>query len=184
MKHGYLLGLSLALASVAVQASEFDFNLSDESANASVTLVPAARSVDFGAGYLYQKGGVHVANVDFHARGRTALGNLPATVGVGVQLNIFDEDPVEGGGVGVGGYTHLKIPNVPGLGVNLSAHFAPSITSFGDADNLFRWDAKLTYRVIQNADIYAGYRQVKTNLEHGPTITINEGPLLGFIMYF
>src|SRR5690606_27117380 len=115
MKQTYALCLALAFSAASSQASEFDFNISDESVNGSVALVPAGSSVDFGAGYIYEKGGTHIGNADFHARGRTALGNLPATVGVGVQLNVFEADPIDGGALGIGGYTHLKIPTVPGL---------------------------------------------------------------------
>src|SRR5690606_28733401 len=102
MKRSPALCLALALAAAGSQASELDFNISDESVNLNVTLVPEGHSIDFGGGYVYEKGGVHVANADFHARGRTALGNLPTTVGVGVQLNGFDDNDLDGGALGIG----------------------------------------------------------------------------------
>jgi|SRR5690554_2279490 len=184
MKSRYALCLALMVAATGSQASEFDLNLSDDSANASVTITPANRSIDFGAGYIYQEGGTHIANLDFHARGRTAIGNLPTTVGIGAQFNWFDEDPVDGGAIGIGGFTRINIPTVPGLGVNLSAYYAPSITSFGDADHFYRWDANLTYRIIQNADVYLGYREVRVDLEHASYITLNDGLIAGFTIHF
>ena len=184
MKAYSALGLVLALSAAGSHASEFDFNISDESVQASLTYVPAARSLDLGVGYIYEEGGTDVGYAEFHARGRTALGNLPTTVGIGLQFNAFDDDKADGTAVAIGGYTHLKIPSVPGLGFNLGAHFAPSITSFGDSDHYLHWDAKFTYRVIQTADIYAGYRQIKLGREHDSVISLAEGAMVGFRLYF
>lgn len=184
MKSRYALCLALMVTATGSQASEFDLNLSDESVNASVTFIPANHSVDYGAGFIYQEGGTRILNLDFHARGRTAIGNLPTTVGIGAQLNWFDEHNIEGGAVGVGGFTRINIPTVPGLGFNLSAYYAPSITSFGDAEHFYRWDANVTYRIIQSADVYLGYREARTDLEHASYITLTEGVVAGFTIHF
>lgn len=185
MRRQNALYLALAMTVTAsASASELDFNIGDESVNAQVSVAPTGQQLDFGFGYIYQKGGTHVANLDVHARGRTVLGNLPTTVGIGLQGSAYDEGPVDGGALALGGYAQVQIPSVPGLSVRAGLHFAPSITSFGDSDNFFRWEASVGYRLIQHADVYLGYRQVKTNLEDGPNITLTEDILVGFRLLF
>ena len=166
------------------QASEVEINIGNESVNAQVNLLTGTRQAEFGGGYIYREGGVHIGNVDLHARGQTALGNLPTTVGIGAQMSFFDEDRLDGYALGLGGYAHLKIPEVPGLGFKAAVHYAPSITTFSDAEQFLRTDLKVTYRVIQNADVYVGYRNVRVDIENQGHRSLDENVHLGFMIIF
>ncbi|WLQ14615.1 YfaZ family outer membrane protein [Hahella aquimaris] len=184
------LGLNAAIGAAALlgasiaTASELDFNIGDESVNVQVNMLPQSRDFETGLGYLYHKGGGHLLNGDLHARGQTAIGNLPTTVGIGAQLDVFTESDVDGSAIALGGYAHIKIPSVPGLGLKVAGHFAPSITSFQDAEQFSRFDVKTTYRVIPNADIYLGYRVIKADIERHDDITLDEGLNVGFALQF
>lgn len=127
---------------------------------------------------------MNIANLDLHARGQTALGNFPTTVGIGAQVSLFNEDKADGSAIGLGGYAHVKIPEVPGLGVKAALHFAPSITSFNDLEQFFRADVKVTYRVIQNADIYLGYRSVIGDIRGSGNQSLDENAHVGFMIMF
>ncbi|OZG70517.1 hypothetical protein BTA51_25630 [Hahella sp. CCB-MM4] len=179
----FLAGLPLIAAGTA-HATELDLNISNKAANAQINMIPDSRKFDAGVGYIYHESSTHIFNADFHARGQTAIGNLPTTVGVGVQGTIFDEDNLDGSALGLGGNAHIKIPAVPGLGLKAALHYAPSITSFGDIDRLVRFDSRVTYRIIQNADIYAGYRIVRTKVENAGNETLDENVHLGFTLQF
>ncbi|WP_020409632.1 YfaZ family outer membrane protein [Hahella ganghwensis] len=172
------------LAAGTIQAAELDLNISNKAANAQVNIIPNSRKFDAGLGYIYRESSTHIINADFHARGQTAIGNLPTTVGVGIQASTFDEDGLDGTGLGLGGTAHIKFPAVPGLGFKAAAHYAPSITSFGDIDRFVRFDSRVTYRIIQNADIYAGYRIVRTKVENAGSETLDENVHLGFTLQF
>ena len=83
------------------------------------------------------------------------------------------------------GYATVNIPNVPGLSVGGSAHYAPSILSFGDSDAVTDIEARVSYRVIRNADVYAGYRYVNTDLDNSSAdINLDEGVMAGMKIFF
>ncbi len=183
VKVALLASMPLIMAGQS-QATELDLNISNKAANAQVNIIPDSRKIDAGLGYVYRDSSTHIFNADFHARGQTVIGNLPTTVGVGVQGSVMDEDELDGSAVGLGGTVHVKIPSVPGLGIKTAAHYAPAITSFGDLERFVRFDIRTTYRVIQNADIYAGYRLIRTKVENAGSETLDENVHVGFTLQF
>lgn len=172
-----------------VAASELDLNISNKSINLQFNTEPpfsVANNSKFevGAGYIYREGGTKIANLDFHALGQTVLVNMPTTVLIGARAIYFDEDEGDGGGLALGGGAHVKIPQVPGMGVKATGHIAPQITSFGEAERILRTDIRATYRVIQNADIYAGYRAIRARLEDSGSQSVDENIHIGFMLIF
>ncbi|TVP57503.1 MAG: hypothetical protein EA349_06475 [Halomonadaceae bacterium] len=181
----------LASLPFSAQAGDFAISLTDDSAKAQFNFADQSDELAFGAGYTYHTGSRHIANFDFHAQGRSAIGNLPATVGVGARSFYFRDRPVEGGAVGLGGYSSINIPDVPGLSVNGSLHFAPTILSFGDSDGMTSLELTLGYRVIRNAEFFAGYRYVQTDIDASDRdgnaiddVTLDEGFLAGLRIMF
>lgn len=172
------------LAAAQVQADEAEVNIGNKAVNAQLTFLNATREADFSLGYIYRKGSIHIGNIDLHARGQTALGNLPTTVGIGAQTAFFDEDKKDGSALALGGYAHVKIPEVPGLGFRAAVHFAPSITTFGDAEQYLRTDLKMTYRVIPNADVHLGFRSVRADIQDRGNESLDDSWNLGFTVQF
>ena len=175
-----------ALATSPALAGDLSLSLTNESVKAQVNATNSSSELAFGGGYLYHEGKRHVGNIDFHAQGRTALGNLPTTAGVGLSgIAYDDDDDVDGGGLGLGGFLSVNIPTVPGLSVNGDMHYAPSILSFGDAESVFSTSANVSYRVIRNAEFFGGYRYIHTDLE-GPRgdLTLDSGIMAGLKILF
>ncbi|MDX1589245.1 MAG: YfaZ family outer membrane protein [Oleiphilaceae bacterium] len=170
----------------AAQAGDFAISLTDDSAKGQLNFTNPSDELAFGLGYTYHNGSRHIGNLDFHAQGRTAIGNLPATVGVGARAFYFRDSPVEGGAVGLGGYAAVNIPEVPGLTLNASLHHAPTILSFSDSDGMTNLEATVGYRVIRNAEFFAGYRFLSTELEQPGTddLRLDEGFLAGLRILF
>lgn len=179
-----LTGALLCATCFSVLADEADINISNKSINAQANFLTGSRDIEFGAGYVYREGGTNVVNGDLHARGQTVLGNLPTTVGVGGRLSYLNEDRIDGAALAFGGFAHIKIPEVPGLGFKGSFHLAPSITSFSDVTQFMRTDIRATYRVIQNADVYAGYRNIRAEIAEIRKVTVDEAWHLGFTLHF
>ncbi len=48
----------------------------------------------------------------------------------------WDQSRADGGAVGLGGFATVNIPDVPGLSFTGGLHYAPSILSFGDSDDM------------------------------------------------
>ncbi|RMF16018.1 MAG: hypothetical protein D6758_08735 [Gammaproteobacteria bacterium] len=179
-----LAGLLSCVALHAAAANELEAGLSNDSVNLDLTLNSQANNLDLNMGYLYHEGGRHLLAAGVHARGQTALGNLPATVTLGGLLHHVSDSPFEGSALALGGSAHVKIPDVPGLGIRGTLYYAPSITSFGDADGLFRLETRVTYRVIRNADVFLGYRNIEADVENGGDFRIDEGLFGGLSLKF
>ncbi|WP_404363789.1 YfaZ family outer membrane protein [Marinobacter sp.] len=176
----------LSLAAVPAFAADVDLSLTNESVKGQVNFFDNRSEIQVGTGYTYHEGSRHLLNVDFHAQGRTALGNLPATAGIGVKALGWDDDnDYDGGALGLGGFGTVNLPNVPGLSLHGALHYAPSILSFGDSEDMTSVELRASYRVIRNAEVFAGYRYLNTDLEDVKgDINLDEGVLAGIKIFF
>lgn len=184
MKYSRLSVLALAIAATPALAADFDLSLTDDSAKGQVNFTPTNADIQAGAGYTYHQGSRHIANIDLHAQGRTAVGNLPTTAGIGMRGIGWDDDDLDGGAIGLGGFATMNIPNVPGLSVGGSLHYAPSILSFGDSDDMTSVEARVSYRVIRNAEVFGGYRYLNTDLDDRGDVNLDEGVMAGMKIFF
>ena len=186
MKITRVSALALSLAAAPVLASDLDLSLTNDSVKGQVNFFGSQDELQLGAGYTYHEGSRHIINADFHAQGRTALGNLPTTAGIGMRGVGWDDDDVDGGAIGLGGFATVNIPTVPGLSFGGSLHYAPSILSFGDSDDMTGVELRGSYRVIRNAEVFAGYRYLNTELDFAgsPDVNLDEGVLAGIKIFF
>jgi hypothetical protein len=174
----------LSLASSSAFAADADISLTNDSAKGQVNFFETNSDMQLGAGYTYHEGSRHIGNVDFHAQGRTALGNLPTTAGLGFRALGWDDDNLDGGAVGLGGFATVNVPDAPGLSFTGGLHYAPSILSFGDSDDMTSVELRGNYRVIRNAEVFVGYRYLNTNLEGPGDINLDEGVMAGMKLFF
>ena len=179
-----LMALSLAMGAAPALASDVDLGLTAESVKAQINVFDSRDDMQLGAGYTYHEGSRHIGNVDFHAQGRTALGNLPITAGLGVRLVGWDDDRLDGGALALGGDATANIPDVPGLSVTGGLHYAPSILAFGNSDDMTSLEARVSYRIIRNAELFAGYRYLNTDLDGRKDLNLDEGLMAGMKLYF
>ncbi len=176
---------AFTLTAAPALAGDVDFSLTNDSVKGQVNFFDNRSDIQGGAGYTYHEGSRHIFNGDFHAQGQTALGNLPTTAGLGFRGLAWDDDHLDGGAVGLGGFATVNIPTVPGLSFTGSAHYAPSILSFGDSDDMTNLEVRASYRVIRNAEVFAGYRYVNTEIDgSNADINLDEGVLAGLKIYY
>lgn len=174
----------LSLATSSAFAADADLSLTNDSAKGQVNFFENNSDMQLGAGYTYHEGSRHIGNIDFHAQGRTALGNLPTTAGIGLRAIGWDDDRRDGGAVGLGGFATVNVPDVPGLSFTGGLHYAPSILSFGDSDDMTSVELRASYRVIRNAEVFAGYRYLNTNFEGRGDLNLDEGVMAGMKLFF
>jgi len=178
--------MALTLAAAPAFAGDMDLSLTNNSVKGQVNFLGPNDDVQLGGGYTYHEGSRHIANVDFHAQGRTAVGNLPTTAGVGVRGIGWDDDSLDGGALGIGGFATVNLPRVPGLSFTGGLHYAPSILSFGDSDDMTSLELRGSYRVIRNAEVFAGYRYLNTDLDSSSRgdIDLDDGVMAGIKIYY
>ena len=185
MKYTRIPFIVLSLAAAPAFAADADLSLTNNSVKGQIDFFNSNSDIQMGTGYTYHQGSRSIFNLDFHAQGRTAIGNLPTTAGIGVKAIGWDDDNLDGGALGLGGFATVNIPRVPGLSMTGSLHYAPSILSFGDSDNMTALELRASYRVIRNAEVFGGYRYINTDLQGYPRdINLDEGVMAGMKIYF
>ena len=185
-KKAQTIGLvsALALASLPAAASNFDVRIGNKTAAANLNLAPKNAKINVDLGYLFHTNNINVGTLGLHAVGQTVLANLPTTAGVGFEVTSFKAGSVNGTGLGLGGFLKVNIPNVPGLSVEGVAHISPNILTFGDASNMKNLRIQANYRLIPNAEVFAGYHYQHADLEHGNSISMDASPFIGMSLRF
>ena len=84
----------------------------------------------------------------------------------------------------LGGFATVNVPNVPGLSFTGGLHYAPSILAFGDSDDLTSLELRGSYRVIRNAEVFAGYRYLNTDFDGRGDLNLDEGVMAGMKIFF
>jgi len=178
--------MALTLAAAPAFAGDVDLSLTNDSVKGQVNFLGNNSDTQLGAGYTYHEGSRHIMNLDFHAQGRTALGNLPTTAGIGVRGIGWDDDRLDGGAIGIGGFATVNVPRVPGLSFTGGLHYAPDILAFGDSEDMTSLELRGSYRVIRNAEVFAGYRYLNTDLDapYRGDVDLDEGVMAGIKIYY
>ncbi|MCK5866387.1 MAG: hypothetical protein KAG87_14595 [Marinobacter adhaerens] len=185
MKASRISLMVLSLAAAPAFAGDVDLSLTNDSVKGQVNFFGTNNDIQLGTGYTYHEGGRDIFNADFHAQGRTAIGNLPTTAGIGMRGIFWDQGRADGGALGLGGFATVNIPNVPGLSFTSGLHYAPSILSFGDSDDMTSLELRGSYRVIRNAEVFAGYRYLNTDIENSSRdVNLDEGVMAGMKIFF
>jgi len=179
---GFVLLFILSSLSSVSFANELDLRISDDSLHGNYTLSNHDSKTVFGLGYFYKNddNAINVVNADLHAKGQTAIGNLPTTVSMGFQGNFYKEEEFKGSAIGVGGTIRINIPSAPGISLESALHYAPKVLAFGDSDEFRRFRIQTNYRIIENADISIGYQYLNVGVEaNGENHAFESGAFLG-----
>jgi len=188
IKHAFRLFVTLMIINPMTlsHANELDLRVSNDSLHGNYSVQNDDSKLMFGLGYFYNdaRNSINIFNVDLHAKGQTALGNLPTTIGIGFQGNLFKEGDFKGSAVGVGGSVRINLPDVPGLSIESALHYAPDVLAFSDADAFKRFRLQLNYRIIENADVSLGYQYLNAGIKDGGDRTFESGAFLGMKLKF
>lgn len=105
--------------------------------------------------------------------------------GLGARVYYADADKDEGGALAIGGMARVKMPGMDRLAVQANAYFAPNASTFGDFDKLTDIGVSVGYEVLKDAELYIGYRWIKTSVEHfSGTIDVEDGANIGIRLTF
>jgi len=177
----YLGGLLLLAMQTNLTADELDLRINGDSIHGNYSVPSNTSKTHFGLGYFYKDDDldINVANVDLEVKDQTAIANMPATVGLGLQGNFYKADDFKGSAVGVGGSFRINLPKVPGISLETALYYSPKVLSFGDSDEFRRFRFQVNYRLIENADISVGYQYLNVGIEQGDNFSLESRAFLG-----
>lgn len=190
-----LISLSSALlisatASSTFAASSVEAYLSDDTAQVEFdTLLPKTANLYVNASLLYTEensnNSAFVSTVGFQG---VETDNATYRAAVGGRLYFYDYGSLNGAAVAVGGMFYHTIPGAQRLSAGGYAWYAPQVTSFGDTERIYEVGGRVAYRVIQNTDVFLGYRYLRLkNEKSGKTVfdnALEKGLHIGFRLNF
>jgi hypothetical protein len=180
------LTLLLIVSNSVLAEGELDFRISDDTIGGGISSSSYDSSLNYGFEHFYRDEGdsINISNINLHARGQTVIANLPATVDIGAEATYMKEGNFKGSAIAFGANLRMNLPTAPGVSLEGRAHYAPDIVAFGDSDRFLRLRTQVNYRVIQNADISAGYQYLSTGIKNGGDRTFESGLYLGMKLIF
>lgn len=179
---------AFALASVAaahVQAHTLDLAFNDEAVSLDFNTQIQKSELNVGAGALHHNdngdafyGSLFVADSVNKQTGLMA--------GLGGRYYFIDADIADkdGTALGLGGFIHWDLPQVPNLSVRSDLYYAPQVLSFGEFDSMYDFSARVQYRIIEQAWIHAGFRRLHANPDEGRSQSIESGGFIGMMLWF
>ena len=181
-KSALLAAAAFAFVAGSASAESLNFSLSDDSFRFGLSgpLSRLLSSVDgqYDLGYLQHRGDgndTYAIHAGALVTGDAGLRDLDVKAGVGLRGVFIGGDGDNGGAIAPGIMLDVRLPGYERLGLIGTAYYAPSVVSFGDIDEYRDLSAVLSYQINRNAAVFAGYRNVRIGVDHGPNATIDNG---------
>lgn len=171
-----------ALASVG-HAGGLEVYLSDKTAqiqfmtDAGVIALPGA---EMSLGLFYSDREDYMGTFGLKASGSPA-GEQPLTFGLGGKAYVgsIDRPDQSFQAIALGAEARYTIPaNMP-MAIAADIHFAPKVTSFGDADELFDFGVRYELEVTPGAFGFVGYRRLMLDLDEDSSYKVDDRLHLG-----
>jgi len=192
-----LAGLALLLGPLGVNAGGLDLALSNDTANLSLLLNPyqfyEGGGSELALGGFISESGDSLLHATLMARGYRQSAKSQYNLGAGIKAIVGDVEISEGelgnteaddesvGAVALGFQAGLLIASSRYNPIELSfeGFYAPSITSFSDAERYSEFSARLQIEVIPQARAYVGYRRMRFNTNDYNNIRLDRSIHIG-----
>lgn len=187
---GWVILTIIGLTTTPAWARTLDLNLSNNSVRAiySQPLSGYNRwgTPYFDGGFLYSDDrNTKVGHLGLQIVGDANAQQALVRVGVGGRLYYADTRPGNGAALGLGGHFMAKLPQYSRFSLRGRAFFAPDILAFNDFKQFYEYGIDVDYEVLKQANVYAGYRQVRAKLSHsGHNVALDTGFLVGLRLGF
>lgn len=184
LKIKYFAPVALICAG-AVQAHTLDLSINNDAVALDYTTQIPKSELNLGAGLLHHEdlgdayyGSLFVADNVNKQNGFLA--------GIGARYYFVDADEVDqdGTALGIGGFLNWDVPGVPNLSLRGDLYYAPEVLSFGEVEKFVDFSGRIQYRLIEQAWVYAGYRRARLSPEEGYNQNIEEGGMVGVMVWF
>lgn len=155
-----------------VNADSIDLNLNDDSIRFNYARFYGGAEIHFGGLYIEQDKPVDekdwIGNLGLTVGGSDYWGSSSIEGGLGGMIfggSVADEDLLA---LGLGGYAKF-FPGNSIFGIGLHGYYAPEIVTGLDFDRYSEVGARLEFRLLENASVYIGYREIEVRHEDTET---------------
>ena len=177
------LAMLTAGFSGAVLADSIDVNLNNDSVEA--IYATNFRTAEFSAGALYNNDQSDwVANAGLLASGERQTSQTRIEAGLGGKIfggSVSNQNILA---LGLGGQFRV-FPNNGPFGFGAYAYYAPDIVTFMDGKKFWEYGARAEFEVVRKtANVYIGYRKVRSDLDNNDNVTVDSGVNVGVKISF
>ena len=176
-----LYALSLLTAATATNAADISLALSDKAIASDFTSQQIGQGLEFTLGGLHHSdnGNVFTTGMQVSQQLNNAL-----NVSLGGKLFFLQNDVKDASALALGGQVDWALPLLPQVHVGLHGWYAPKVSSFNSTNNVQDYGTFISYRVLNNAEVFASYRRVRIDYENERDFTMQSGALFGMKLFF
>ena len=180
------LSLLLALTSVSALGAELDLNLNDDAARLTYAWDLESNDLRIDTGWLHHQDRGDVIHVGLHLNGEASNGANPVVGGLGGKLFFINADQFNSdvAVLGVGGFLRFTMPDYNRFSLYAHLYFAPDVLAFGDGKGYSEVEARMSYNVLREADLYLGVRHSEVKLDGFGTRKMDNGLHAGIQLRF
>jgi len=189
-----IVGLLALLGCSLTHAGGLDLSLSRETANLSVLLNPGSRYIpnsgggsDFSVGAFTNEAGDNLAFGMLMVRGVRQSDTAQYKLGAGVKVIAGDLDIEESvGALALGFQTSVLLVSSAYNPVDfvVGGFYAPSISSFNDAESYLEYSARFQVEVIPQARAFIGYRRLEFDTNDFSELSVDRSVHIGLSLNF
>lgn len=174
--------LTAATFAGTAQANSFEANLNNDTVQAEIDLhIPNTQNLYVNASMLYtEEQSDHSAIVGAIGVQGVEASSSTYRAAVGGRLYYYDYGRFDGSALALGGLFYHVLPGATRFSAGGYAWFAPKVTSFGDTEQVIELGGRLAFRVIQNTDVFVGYRHLRIKNNKFNSRSFNDALEKGF----
>jgi hypothetical protein len=121
----------------------------------------------------------------FHAQLMGVQHSREHDIGVGARWTQYDTDFGKGGGLGLGGYGYVYLPQMPEVSLGGYGFYTPGVVTSRDLDDGYEVGVRARYAFAPNVDGYLGLRQLGADFDRDRgTRTLDRGANVGVRLRF
>lgn len=188
-RRGWLFAALLVLspATALAQGSGLDVNISNHSVRAAYDTELTLSGLDLSFEAMHNKDNGDFAGAGLGLRADANPGGSPVYALIGVKalwINPSYPGVTQGTALALGGGVELALPQYNRIMFGGYVYWAPSVTSFGNADRFLEEEVRAGYRVLPNGTVYLGYRHATARFKNTADLVMDNGINLGFSLRF
>ena len=179
------LFLVLAAGAGSAAAANLDFNLASNAVDANFSNNLTDTGLEWTAGFLHHSDRADVGDVGLDLVGNASPVGSPLIFGVGGKFLYIAPQGIDNGeALAVGAHFRYTWPYFNRFGIGGELYYAPNIVSFQNVDRFWEGRVTLNYQVLQQGDVYVGYRYVSAAFGSGPNATLDSSVIVGLSLNF
>jgi len=171
----------------AAQGSGLDLNVSNHSVRAAYDTELTLSGLDLSFEGLHNTDRGNIAGAGLGVRANANPGGSPVTVLVGAKALWLDPSfagASSASALALGGGVNFALPSYNRIAFGGYIYWAPSVTSFGNAERFLEEEVRGGYRLLPNGTVYLGYRHVTARFQGSGDSVMDNGFNLGFALRF